>query len=500
MKPHTDKRPVALLAAVWAGLLPFYAAWLALDRVVAPWDMAVHTGLAHEFWDNLLKLHVLGFYRLSMYYPPLFHVVAAPLTVFGGNPDVYCAANWVFLLLTMAAVWLIGVELWGDFRALVAAVLVPACVNIAWMCIQPMTDLSLTAMVAWTVWALLRTPRLEDGRQAHVLGILVGLGMLAKWTCPFFTLVPIAIYLVENFRASRKPAFYRRVLIVAAWAALIAGPWYVRALPEFVRKLGPQLGGAVAAAEGDPAVMSIDSWTRYAVDLFRLYLRWPLTIFAAAGVAVPVAQKRFGFIRDRNMLIVIAAAASGWLFMTLVANKDPRYIMPAVPLIVVAAAGWLSILGKHARLCVAAAVLATFAMTGWNLFVFHGPARGDTCVESVADWLAAQRAGRKGRVKAVVVPNQWTLNAAALQYTLRLRDPDGEAKGVSRFRDGNIPADRFVITLNPPGPNTGVSPREQEITATIDARPEWVVVKTFTRFDGKKIEIRRNGPPVTAPR
>jgi hypothetical protein len=107
------RRSFLLLVCVWAGLFPFYAIWLRQDQVIAPWDMSLHARAAFDLWHDLMGGPVSALYRQSTYYPPLFHMVAAPLAVFGGQPDSFAVANWLFLYLTMWAVRLIGPRLWA---------------------------------------------------------------------------------------------------------------------------------------------------------------------------------------------------------------------------------------------------------------------------------------------------------------------------------------------------------------------------------------------------
>ncbi len=443
--------------------------------------MSLHARAAFDLWHDLMGGHVSAIYRQSTYYPPLFHMVAAPLAVFGGQPDSFAVANWLFLFLTMWAVWLIGRRLWGDPAGLTAAILVPACVYIAWMCLQPMTDLCLTACVCWTLWALIRAPDFA-GRRAHFVGILIGLGMLAKWTYPFFTAVPILICLVRDYRSASRPLFFRRILIMALWALALAGPWYIRSLPHVVRSIGPQLGGAVAAAEGDPALLSAASFARYFLDLGRLYFQVPLVCFIAAGGLFLIVKWRGLSANRASWSVLLGSIFSGWAILTLIANKDPRYIMPVVPVIIVTAAGF-----ANRKSAVAVAVALTFAMTGWNLFMFHPPLRRSTGVEEIADWLASRRGDR--HVRAVVIPNEWTSNRAALDYALHRRDAKSRARRLGP--SGSIASGEFVITLNPPNPNTGISPREVEMTRAIGQEPAWVVLHSFARHDGKLIEIRQ---------
>lgn len=441
--------------------------------------MSIHARIAFDTWHDLTRGHFLAIYRQSTYYPPLFHVAAAPIAVFGGHPDSFAVANWLFLLSTMWAAWLIGRQLFGEYAGLTAGILVPACIYIAWLCVQPMTDLCLTACVCWTMWALIRTPSLE-GKQAHLVGILIGLGMLAKWTYPFFSAVPIFIYMIRSYRATSRQAFFRRLVIVLAWAIAIAGLWYIRALPDFVKKLGPQLSGEVAATEGDPSVLSIASLTQYFVYLGKFYFHVPLALFVIAGLIYPAAKRRV-FSSKPNMVILFSSIASGLFILTLIANKDPRYMMPIVPLIIVVSAGVM-----NRKSAVAAAIALTFVMTGWNLFIYHRPMRASTGVEEIADWLIWQRSEKK-HVQAVVIPNEWTLNSSALNYALHRRDSKSGARRIGK--NDSIRAD-YVITLNPPNRNTGISPREQEATLAIAQNAGWTIRKTFKRHDGKIIEVR----------
>lgn len=501
-----ERKSFCAILGLWLVLLPLYGLWLWRDQVSAPWDMSGHAKDALDVWADLVHGHLGHIYRISNYYPPLFHILAAPCSLISTHPDVYCLANWLVLLALMLAVWLTGRELSGDAAGLGAALIVPAYGYITWMCRMPMLDLTLTATVAWTLWLLVRDKPLAARGQAHALGILIGLGLLAKWPYVFFTTLPIAFYLWRFLRdAVKSPGGLRSRNVwlplgwLAFWPLLLAGPWYVRAIPVILGKIPKQLGGEVARIEGDPSVFSVDSLTAYARQLEQFYFRLPLLILFVAGLALlfRLSQKRS---LDRHAVygwsVLGLSLVSGYVFLTLIANKDPRYIMPLVPVLAVASTHWIGRLVPRARtLAIALLGLLSLGMVSWNLFVFARPNPCDMKIETVAQWIVDQKLQDKKAAAVLVVPNDWQLNAAALNFALYRRDCHFFARMTNKPLNRKMLKEfEYVLLIDPPAADTGVAPCVRRNTAYFRPQKEWRICKTFTRGDGKTLQLLRRAP------
>jgi len=501
-----DRKSFLLLAGFWLTLLPLYGLWLWRDQVTAPWDMSGHARLAFDLWRSLCHGRFGRIYTLSPYYPPLFHLLAAPLTMISSHPDVYCAANWLALFGLIWAVWLTGRRLVGPAAGLAAGALVPAYVYVSWMCRMPMIDLVLTTMVAWTLWLLVRGAGLSEGRQAHALGICMGLGLLAKWPYAFFTALPVGAYLWHFMIHAQGGWRARKNRIALGWTSfwplLLAGPWYWRAIPTIVGKMGHQLRGEVARLEGVPAIFSATSLVYYARHLEEDYLRLPLLLLLAAGL-ISLCWERF---RNRGIRKNAArwvpgglTLISGYGILTLIANKDPRYVMPLIPVLAVVSTHWLDRLGRRARVAAVSLILIlSFTMVAWNLFRFAPPSLADMKVETLAEWIVTHKAAGEKKLKTLVIPNDWTLNATALDYALHRRDRHCGARLVGERLQGKMLVGyQYVLIADPPDRPSCIEPYGASNTEFMKRLADWQVCASFTRGDGLVLKLLQRIPRTT---
>lgn len=495
-----DRKTFALLLGFWLALLPLYALWLWRDQACAPWDMSTHAKLSLQIAQSLLKGKIFSCYSLSNYYPPLFHLGAAPLAIFSTHPDVFCAANWLWLLVAMWITWLIGRRLVGNQAGLAAALLIPAYTYISWMCRMPMVDLALTATVALTLWILIRDANLESNGQGRALGVAITLGLLAKWPYLFFVTVPIGYALRNHFvrfpGERRSKVFWLPIGHIACWPLILAGPWYVRGIPRILASLGTQLGGATALKEGDPSVLSLQSLTMYARHLGTFYLTIPLLMLFLAGLGwliFTTVRNRPSFTpaQARGWRILALALGSGFVILTLIANKDERYIMPVVPILAVISIGWIGGLApKFQRILVMLIALLSFATVSWNLFVHARPDGRDMKLEAAAQWIVEHKPREKGDLKVLVIPNQWALNAAALDYALYRRDHHLSAQRAKGRLDARACRPyQVLLILDPPHPESGIAPDGAFNTEAVKRLPNWQPCATFTRADQAMIVL-----------
>lgn len=511
---HVKREPVCcrhhrtlVLVLFWATLLPLYGIWLAQDQVVSPWDMAGHAEMSYDLWHQLTHGRLFEVYRLSSYYPPLFHLVAAPLTLLSSNPDIYCVANWIMLLVTMVFTMKVGARLSGVDAGLAAGLLIPAYPYLGLMCRQPMLDLSLTAMVMATLYLIVRSRPLRDPRQAHAFGLVITLGLLAKWPYLFFATLPLLIYLaVETVGAYQKKILKihcRNLLITGLWPVLVAGPWYVRAVPHILHKAGRQLSAELAARRGLPAIYTLDNLTCYAKTLYEAYLPGSLLLLVLIGSIVLIWEgwrKRGDGQSLAGWGYLLATFISGYLIVTLIANKDPRYIMPLVPLLALVSTHWLERVGRRqAHYVVLILMILSWTTSYRGMFVHGKPERRDMGIEKVAEWIAEHHAEKK--TKVMVLTDEWTLNAAAIHYALYRRNKDCSAQPLlSDLRARRLRKFQFLVIADPPGENSPGAPFQIANARKALHLAEWKICASIPRGDNRKILILGKTGEPHAPR
>lgn len=298
-------------------------------------------GGAWEGWQALLDL--------SPKIPPLASLVnGTVIALAGDSPDQASAALaiWQALLLVGVACW--GRQLVSPGFGLLAAALTSTTPALAALRVDFTLDLPLTATSVLALWLLGRwaAPDPRGGRwgQAALAALALAAAVLVKQSALLVVLMPALWAAVVGLR---KPQ--RRLQVLAAMGLVLALilPWLQH---NWITTIGGTNRAVLesAAQEGDPPVFSLASLSWYPKlwpeQLGRVNGLPALAgaLAAAAGAwknrlqpSAPAANQGWGW------GWLIGCALSGWLFTTLSPNKDPRYIAPVLPLLVLLLArGW----------------------------------------------------------------------------------------------------------------------------------------------------------------
>jgi 4-amino-4-deoxy-L-arabinose transferase-like glycosyltransferase len=507
VNPST-RRACGALATFWLALLPLFALWLWLDRGIAPWDMSMHAGLVLRLHDGLRAGNPWRVYELSRFYPPLFHVLAVPASFLSTHPDAFCFGNWLVLLALLWLTFALGRELTGTAAGLAAALLLPGFAYVAWMGRMPMTDLTLAATVTFTLWLLVRPIDLADARQARLLGLSIALGLLAKWPYVLFTAAPLAQLLWRHFVRSGRDAkartFWRPFAHVMLWPLVLATPWYARSVPSLVGKAWWHLGSGVVADEGDPPVWSVASLEYYAQHLWLEYFRVPLLLLFVAGALVVL---RAWLRRDGSRIAAAArwaplgwSLAGGLACLVVIANKDPRYLLPFMPLAAVVCGAWLAVL----RPAVQGRALLACAALGWllvadDLFRLAPPDPTDWKLDETADAILPHLDPAVTPLRVLVVPNDEQMDFTALGYALLRRSrAKTEVERVERSLDeAKLATYALAVVVSPPPDEAPFSQGSRAAAELLLSRPDWRVESRLVRGDGREILLLARRAPIS---
>ncbi len=415
----------AVVLLAWAVLAGLELAWLAADQRPLAWDQA------HHFLLSLDYLAALGspltwpdIFSVAIKYPYLFHLSLAKLFLLTGPSLRFAAAvNLFWLLALMAALWWLGRRVFGGWAGVWAALLCAAAPITAGLCREVLLEVCLAASVAWTVLVLHQSRGLSRRGWVLALGACLGLGLLAKWTYPLYVAAPLVVAWRRG-GADRD----RRGL---AWALVIclalALPWYLHS-PVTLFKILLGDAWAYGAAHGHPPVFSLAGLGAYPLLLVNDQLLLPLALLALAGLAWALLWRR------REAGLVLAWFLGGLVLISLMRNKDTRFLFPLLPALMLCLGGWLAALrpGWLRALAVGGAlVLAAGALAG-------------------AGWGVGPLAGE--RVLALG-PLQLRLSAERTRY---LRPPDGRdwrvaeiTRAAAQARPGPGPARMGVLASLP---------------------------------------------------
>jgi len=319
------------------GLTNFY--WLTQDTVPPSHDPLNHLKSSLRYYHVLQgQDHSTGglaaLLNVDNYYPPLAPLVAS-VFYFLLPPD-FDTATWIlnqlFLGLLLVAVYRLGTRLYSPEIGLLAAVVATSFPIITIQSRMFMLDIPTTAMTAWAMYGLLRTEDFQRLGGSILFGLFAGLATLTKWTSLFFIILPLIYLVVQALRAEDRIKRGKNILAAfAAWGLIIL-PWFMTHFSNLL-VMSSKFGYAVAVKEGDPAVFTAQSLFYY----FRVLPR-DLNILWLAFFLVGI----FFYIRDdlKRSPILLFWIVGGYAVLTLIRNKDPRYIMPFLPAVGLVAIGW----------------------------------------------------------------------------------------------------------------------------------------------------------------
>lgn len=316
IKNKTDLFILGGLAAVYC---LFNYLWVIHESRPPHWDMGRH------LWTSLLylqQLHFKTFYRLwtnYYFYPPFRYWVTIPFyLLFGTSMTVAIMSNVVFVAIMAFSVYGIGLELWNRSTGLLASLFVLSMPIFASQFKEYQLDAQLSAMVALSLYLLIKTHEFSDRRFSFLFGLSFGLGMLTKWTFFLSMALPLAYAL---WRAVRAPSPARENnLKNIKWSALVAFGVSILWYGNHPRMLKNDLLGNGFKGEDAPW-HSLEAlfWYPERLETIQLYLL--PTCMLAAGLALTLVRKHRPNIYP--LLLIL-----GSYFLSLPLHKDVRYTMP----------------------------------------------------------------------------------------------------------------------------------------------------------------------------
>ena len=311
-----------LLAAALLFLVVANMIWIARDTRPPFWDMALHGTAAVHLYDAVADSGVSALLRTPKVlletgypYPPFYPMfVAAAWSLFGRTVDVAELANLIPVALLLLSTYGIGRFVLSPISAVAAAFLVSCYPILLWLSREMLIDYWLAATVTTAIWFLLRTNSFDDRRWSVAFGITAGVGVLTKWTFPFFVALPF-LYFARKNRVNAA--------ISAAIAALISAWWYMPAASTLTQFYAMNTAGG--RSEGDPGRITWQALLFYirALEGYQVFA----VLFVAFIAGLVLCLRRF----DPKWTPILLWIGGGWLGLMLFQNKDPRYSAPLLP-------------------------------------------------------------------------------------------------------------------------------------------------------------------------
>lgn len=327
-----------LFSLVYLLFIVLIFAWLFLDQGLPHWDMGRHLYNVLQYRDAWKELatgqrNIFGVAGLYLYYPPLIYQFAlAFFKIFGVSAKAAVAANIVWIFILFFSVYQIAWRIYkNQLIAIAAVIFLGAAPLLIGQAREFQVDLPLTAMVALSIWLILRTDQFSKLLPSLLFGLAVGIGMLTKWTYVFYVLPLIAIYFAYSIISAKKKIPVLLNLIYAALVAIvISGYWYFTNKGSLLTDFN-QNGIEVAKQEGDPTGFSVAAMSWYFKRILDNYLFLPLFIIYLAGLVWALIKKEW----RQKLLLILILTPIYYLIFSILPNKDTRYLMPLIPLLAI---------------------------------------------------------------------------------------------------------------------------------------------------------------------
>lgn len=314
------------------------AYWMWKDTAPPTWDSASHNWIALNLLEEVKGFDLWGVLTASDYYPILTHLLAGVGIVLSGGA-VYTGTqvvSLVFLLLSVLGTYWFVKEVTKDERvAVISAVLYSLFPIVYGEAKTLKLDVPLVFWVTLALTMLLKSKRLSKARESLWFFVVLGLAMMTKWMGVVFVGIPLLYVVKEVWVRLGKEEVVKRTkgLVVTS---LIVGPWYVVNLGSWLRKAAVYGAGETKT---DPVnLLSIKTWVHY----LEIFINRQVTPVGALLILVAgcvlVGMWKFGGskeIKKRSKRVVwwILYVLILYVVFTVLKNKDPRYTMPALPMV-----------------------------------------------------------------------------------------------------------------------------------------------------------------------
>lgn len=363
-------RPTHILALVTAAAVA--ASWvvIAADRVAPMYDELhmSHAALLLARGLNGFDSAMFDAFRTSLrglFYPPLLHIAALPITLVHPSFSAGAAAVALFAVVMAFSVYRLGTEMRDEATGLVAALLTLAMPGLAGYSRVYLVDFPFAAATAATIACAVSSDRFTRRPWCVATGLAAGAALLFKQTFILYAGPALAAYAVASLARVPSPSERRRravnLVLAALFCVAVALWWYAPHLLDMARR---QSTINALARTLEPA--RVRAW-----DFVRLI------VFSGAGApaALVGALGIAALPRDRHGALLAAWLLAPLFLMPLVlVIETPRYVLPLLPALALTATLLLRRLpARWFRVAATVAVVAQLVWLGRAIALTPGP-------------------------------------------------------------------------------------------------------------------------------
>ena len=254
-------------------------------------------------------------------------IIPATLSQLGGTSQMSARLSSLFwMVLLLYFTFRVTERLSSPGAGLLAAASLAAMPMVMGFSRLLWLDLPLAAMTAWCVLMLLRAEGFHSLRGSLLLGVVVGLGLLTKYSLPIFVGPPaLCFLLVALRRGGDRLRVLRNVALSVGLAAGVFALWAGFHLRWLIKAFEMARPGLVILEKPEVGAPDPSRFTYYLERIPQSSLGPLLALLMAAGFAVLLVKGR------RKILTITTAWFWGAMLLLAPFVTWDRYFLPALP-------------------------------------------------------------------------------------------------------------------------------------------------------------------------
>jgi hypothetical protein len=263
--------------------------------------------------------------KLSLYYPPLLHIIISLFyTVLGASFFTGRLVVLLFSIATLVIFYKFTKRFFDKKVALFSSMLFSTMPMVFYNSITVMTDIPYTFFFIFSMYMYLKA--FESKKRKHFIfaSIIAVLAFLTKWNSILIIPIIFAYALVEK-RNQMKNVILSIVLIALLLTPYMIVIWKtgLAAIP-FISSLQVS-----ATAKQDPQFTTPEGLLYYLDVISTHYFTVPILIGSLAAMIFYTTQKK------KHWKLLLLWFLAYYMFFTILSNKEPRYMMPLVPALLI---------------------------------------------------------------------------------------------------------------------------------------------------------------------
>ena len=315
-----------------------YAALLVLNLSNMPmqWDEVVHLNgglfLKHGLYDNFVN---------NSFYPPLFDSITMVFfNVFGVSLVSGRLVSAVFSVLSLWAVFELAYSMYGGKAALISAVLLAVMPGYFWLSRMALLEVMLLFFFTLSLLLFFRWLNNHQNKMLVLSGLALGLGFLTKYQVLAAVVVMIVSLVILGWGRLRR--LFSRFILLIVTAVIVIIPWVVIAYRVYASQILNQWIYALQMGNPEKSMYS----DRFPIPIFYLVeMTWPyndihpisLLLFIVGLLGLGLLAWR----RKKEDKFLLAWFVSVFVFFTLIANRQWRYVLPLFPILAISATAFI---------------------------------------------------------------------------------------------------------------------------------------------------------------